>query len=127
MNVSINEQAKTLQLWIFTDKEAVTPRYGPKSFDIESQINTFVKVVSQENKNDANTLLVYQQTFFNSGVFESKKTSTYKLNIPENGVYLFLIEGEIEVNNQTLSPKDAIGITNFNEFDIVVKQKSKYF
>ncbi|MET0759152.1 MAG: hypothetical protein ABWZ56_01940 [Flavobacterium sp.] len=44
-----------------------------------------------------------------------------------NGVYLFLIEEEIEVNNQTLSPKDVIGITDFNQFDLVVKQNQKYF
>jgi len=31
----------------------------------------------------------------------------------------------IDVNYQTLSPKDAIGITDFNQFDLVVKQKSK--
>lgn len=49
-------QAKTLQLWIFPDKEDITPRYGPKSFDIESQINTFVNVISPEDKNDGNAL-----------------------------------------------------------------------
>jgi hypothetical protein len=36
-----------------------------------------------------------------------------------------LIEGEIEVNNQTLNERDAIGIVDFKQFEIVVKQKSK--
>jgi hypothetical protein len=36
-----------------------------------------------------------------------------------------LIEGEIEVNNQTLNERDAIGIVDFEQFEIVVKQKSK--
>ena len=55
---------KTLQLSIFSDKEHVTPRYDKKSFDIESQINTFVNVISPHDKNDENALWVYQQTFF---------------------------------------------------------------
>jgi redox-sensitive bicupin YhaK (pirin superfamily) len=125
MNASLTAQAKTLQIWIFPNREDVTPRYDQKSFDIENQINTFVNVVSPEDKNDGNALWVHQQTFFSLGIFESGKTTTYKVNIPENGVYLFLIEGEIEVDNQTLNARDAMGITNFNQFDIVVKQKSK--
>ena len=125
MNASMKDQAKTLQLWVFPNRENVIPRYDQKSFDIENQINTFVNIVAPKDKNKGNALWVYQDTFFNLGIFESGTTTTYHLNIPENGVYLFLIEGEINVDNQTLSPKDALGITGFNAFDIVVKQKSK--
>ena len=125
MNASMKDQAKTLQLWVFPNRENVIPRYDQKSFDIENQINTFVNIVAPKDKNEGDALWVYQDTFFNLGIFESGITTNYQLNIPENGVYLFLIEGEINVDNQTLSPKDALGITNFNAFDIVVKQKSK--
>jgi hypothetical protein len=83
MNASATEQAKTLQLWIFSEKENVTPRYDQKSFDIESQINTFVTVVSPYDKNDKNALWVYQQTFLNLGIFESGTTTTYQVNIPK--------------------------------------------
>ena len=50
--LSPTEEAKTLQLWVFPDKEEVTPRYEQKSFDIENQINTFVNIVSPKNKNE---------------------------------------------------------------------------
>ena len=125
MNASSTAQAKILQLWVFPDKKDITPRYDQKSFDIENQINTFVNIVSPEDKNNGNALWVHQQTFFNLGIFESGKIATYKVNIPKNGVYLFLIEGKIEVDNQTLNTRDAMGVTDFNQFDIVVKQKSK--
>jgi redox-sensitive bicupin YhaK (pirin superfamily) len=59
------------------------------------------------------------------GIFDSETTTTYQVNIPKNGVYLFLIEGEIEVNNQTLNERDAIGIVDFKQFEIIIKQKSK--
>ena len=125
MNASQNEQAKTLQLWIFPDKEDVTPRYDQKSFDIENQINTFVNIVSPKDKNDGNALWVHQQTFFNLGIFEKDTTITYKINIPENGVYLFLIEGEIEVDNQILKQRDAMGIIDFDQFEIKINSKAK--
>ncbi|HSN47495.1 MAG TPA: pirin family protein [Flavobacterium sp.] len=125
MNASQKEQAKTLQLWIFPDKEDVTPRYDQKSFDIENQINTFVNIVCPKEKNDGNALWVHQQTFFNLGIFEKDTTITYKINIPENGVYLFLIEGEIEVDSQILKQRDAMGIIDFDQFEIKINSKAK--
>ena len=125
MNASQNELSKTLQLWVFPDKEDVTPRYDQKSFDIENQINKFVTIVSPKDKNDGNALWVYQQTFFNLGIFEKDTSITYKVNIPENGVYLFLIEGEIEVDNQILKTRDAMGIIDFEQFEIKINSKSK--
>ena len=125
MNASQNEQAKTLQLWVFPDKEDVTPRYDQKSFDIENQINTFVNIVSPKDKNDGNALWVHQQTFFNLGIFEKNTSITYKINIPENGVYLFLIEGEIEVDNQILKQRDAMGIIDIDLFEIKINLKAK--
>ena len=125
MNASQNDTAKTLQLWVFPDKEGVTPRYEQKSFDIENQINTFVNIVSPKDKNNGNALWVYQQTFFNLGVFDKDTTITYTVNIPENGVYLFLIEGQIEVDNQILNVRDAMGLIDFKQFEIKTNSKSK--
>ncbi len=125
MNASQNEQAKTLQLWVFPDKEDVKPRYDQKSFDIENQINTFVNIVSPKDKNDGNALWVHQQTFFNLGIFEKNTSITYTINIPENGVYLFLIEGEIEVDNQILKQRDAMGIIDIDLFEIKINLKAK--
>jgi redox-sensitive bicupin YhaK (pirin superfamily) len=125
MNASQKDSAKTLQLWVFPDKEDVTPRYDQKSFDIENQINTFVNIVSPKDNNDGNALWVYQKTFFYLGIFASNTTTTYEVKIPQNGVYLFLLEGEIEVNNQTLKARDAMGITDFDQFEIKIKTQSK--
>lgn len=125
MNASQKDNAKTLQLWVFPDKEEVTPRYDQKSFDIENQINTFVNIVSPKDSTNGNALWVYQKTFFYLGIFDSNTTTTYEVKIPQNGVYLFLIEGEIEVNNQILKARDAMGITDFNQFEIKIKTKSK--
>ncbi len=125
MNPSKIDPAKTLQLWVFPEIQNVTPRYDQKSFDLESKINTFVNVVSPSDKNDGNALWVYQQTFFNLGIFDENKTINYKINIPENGVYLFLIEGEIEIDNAVVTERDAIEITDCQDFEIKINKKSK--
>ena len=63
--------------------------------------------------------------FFNLGIFEKNTTATYTVNISKNGVYVFLIEGEIDVENTLLKAKDAIGITDFEKFRIKINSKSK--
>jgi quercetin 2,3-dioxygenase len=125
MNASQEVHAKTLQLWVFPDRKNVIPRYDQKSFDIENQINTFVNIVSPNDKNNGNALWIYQQTFFNLGIFEKNTSTVYKVNNAENGVYLFLIEGEIEVNNEILNTKDAMGIIDFKEFEIKINSRAK--
>lgn len=125
MNASKTEQAKTLQLWVFPEKQNVAPRYDQKKFDLESHRNHFVNVVSPSDKNDGNALWVYQQTFFNLGIFDAKNSVTYRIKIPGNGVYLFLLEGEIVIGGQTLQKRDAIGITGTDDFEIQINQESK--
>ncbi|MEC5164738.1 redox-sensitive bicupin YhaK (pirin superfamily) [Flavobacterium sp. PL11] len=125
MNASQDQKTKLLQLWVFPDRENVTPRYDQKSFDIDNQINTFVNIVSPNDMNDGNALWVYQKTFFHLGIFEINTQSNYKIKIPKNGVYLFLIEGEIAINNQVLKARDAMGITEFDTFEIKIIAKSK--
>ena len=59
------------------------------------------------------------------GIFEGNSSTTYRVQIPNNGVYLFLIAGEIEVNNQTLTERDAMGITDCDQFEIKINSQSK--
>ncbi|HEX9980698.1 MAG TPA: pirin family protein [Flavobacterium sp.] len=125
MNASHHDQAKTLQLWVFPEMQNVIPRYDQKLFDIENNINRFINVVMPHDKNDGNALWVYQQTWFSLGIFESGSNTRYKVNLPGNGVYLFLIEGEINVDGNSLLSRDAIGITDFDEFEISVNEKAK--
>ncbi len=125
MNASQTEQAKTLQLWIFPDKQNVTPRYDQKGFDLDANRNKLVPVVTPEDKTDGNALWIHQQAFLHLGVFDEGQTVAYSLKIPENGVYLFLIEGQLEINGETINERDAYGIVEFDSFEIKIKAPSK--
>jgi hypothetical protein len=125
MNASQTERAKTLQLWIFPDKQNVEPRYDQKGFNLEANRNKLVNVVSPEDKNDGNALWIHQQAFLHLGVFDAGQTFDYDLKIPENGLYLFLIEGELEINGETVKERDAYGAIEFNTLTIHTKSPSK--
>jgi quercetin 2,3-dioxygenase len=125
MNASQAEQAKTLQLWIFPEKEGVTPRYDQKGFDLEGQRNSLVTIVTPKDKNDGNALWIHQQAFLYLGVFDAGQTIDYKVNIQGNGVYVFLIEGQLEINGEAINQRDAYGVVESEHFDIQVKAPSK--
>ncbi len=125
MNASPTERAKTLQLWIFPDVQNVEPRYGQKSFAVEQQINTFVTVVTPKDHNDGQALWIHQQAFLSLGIFEAGQQIDYKCRIAGNGLYLFLIEGQIGVDGKVLNKRDGMGITGFDTISIDIIAKAK--
>jgi len=125
MNASKNDRAKTLQLWIFPEIMNVTPRYSQKSFDIEGNRNKLVAVVSPEDKNDGRALWIHQQAFLHLGVFDAGQAIEYDVKIPGNGVYIFLIEGELEIDGQVVNERDAFGAVEFDTLPISTRTPSK--
>jgi quercetin 2,3-dioxygenase len=125
MNASQTERAKTLQLWIFPDKQNVTPRYDQKNFDLESHKNTLVNIVAPEEKADNGALWIHQDAYLHLGVFDEGKAIDYHLKSDGNGVYLFLIEGQLEINDETVNERDAYGIVEFDTFSFTTKASSK--
>jgi redox-sensitive bicupin YhaK (pirin superfamily) len=125
MNASKEDKAKTLQLWIFPDKQDVTPRYDQKAFDLEKNLNKLVNIVSPQDGNDGHALWIHQQAFLHLGVFNEGQTTVYDVKIEGNGAYVFLIEGQIEINGEMVNERDAYGVIDFDRFEIKTKAKSK--
>ncbi len=125
MNASQTDRAKTLQLWVFPDTKNVEPRYGQKSFEIESNINRFVTVVTPRDHNDGQALWIHQDAFFSLGIFEAGQQTDYQVKLPGNGLYLFLIEGQISADGKILNARDALGVTEFSTLAIDVIAKAK--
>lgn len=124
-NANADADLKLLQIWVFPEKQGVEPRYDQKKFELIAKKNTFVNVVCPMDKMVDGALWVYQQTYFNLGVFDAETLVNYKLKIAANGIFLFVIEGKIEFNNQVLNRRDAMEITDCESIDINVKSESK--
>ena len=107
-NASKVDEVNFLQIWILPDERNIEPRYAQKEFPLSSQRNKLVNVVSPENPD---ALWINQQAWFYLGEFDKDKEIEYELNKAGNGVYLFVIEGEIEVADQKLGKRDGMGIT----------------
>jgi redox-sensitive bicupin YhaK (pirin superfamily) len=121
-NGSKTEEVNLLQIWVFPKERNIQPRYDQKSFETADAKNTFKTVVSPESGSDA--MWINQDAFFSKGEFEAGKSVSYIIKHPGNGAYVYIIEGEVKLADETLGRRDAIGIFDTEEFEISVTKDS---
>ena len=107
-NKNSNKPAKFLQIWLFPNKRNVAPRYDQVKFDAEQSHNKLQQILSPNPGDEG--VWIYQDAWFHKGSFDKGVSVTYPLKKAGNGVYIFVIEGDIEVNGQSLNRRDGYGI-----------------
>ncbi|MFY7860797.1 MAG: pirin family protein [Chitinophagales bacterium] len=115
-NHNKDQSLQLLQIWIFPNKQNVTPRYDQLALDPTSKQNQFTQILSPD-PNDAG-VWIHQNAWFHLGQFDKDKTSKYQLKDKSNGIYAFVIKGKFAVENQDLSTRDAIGIWNQDQISV---------
>ena len=101
-----NEKSKTskfLQIWIEPKIPNIKPRYDQKHFDIKE--NQLIEIVG--NNNDS--LKINQETKLFIGKYISGKKLQHNI-LKGFAAFIFVISGEIRVNEHFLETRDAIGI-----------------
>ncbi len=122
-NKSKDEPVKFLQIWIFPNKKNVRPRYDQISIGDMATKNSLYQIVSPNPTDEG--VWIHQDAWFHMGNYESGTIDTYTLKKENNGVYIFLLEGEIEVNDQSLTKRDGFGIWDTNTFTIKATTAAK--
>lgn len=121
-NHSKTEDVNLFQIWIFTNQKNVAPRYDQKTFLPDERQNKFQTVVKPHG-NDG--LWIYQNAFISLGNFDENTNTTYSINSKGNGVYVMVVDGEIEIDGNTLNKRDAIGIWDTDIINISTKTKTE--
>jgi len=123
-NDSKTEEVNFLQLWIVPEEQNVTPNYEQKLFDVQGRVNKFQTLVSPQDNLVEGSLGIHQQASILTGSFDKGKESSYTIN-KGKGVYVFLLEGEIEVSGETLYKRDALGVWDTDSIIIKSQENSE--
>ncbi len=123
MNGSVTEAVKFLQIWIIPNKMNITPRYGQMEYAVnDNEIKTLIQPTTAEG-----TLRLQQNAWFKMAKFDSDKETTITVEDPKNnGIYIFLLNGSIEVDGNSLQTRDAIGIWDTDKVSIKTNDKSEF-
>ncbi|MFN8673505.1 MAG: pirin family protein [Candidatus Sericytochromatia bacterium] len=114
-NHSKTDLVNFLQIWVLPKELGIKPRYGQKKFDLSR--NKFNLVVTPD-KNSEEAVWINQDAYFYLAKTDENNTLEYTLNNKNHGLYIFLIDGEIEISDEKLSKRDAIGISDLENISI---------
>lgn len=107
---------KFLQIWVFPKVEDIQPRYEQKTFNPADRVNQIQEVISPVK--GSNGLWINQDAWFHLGNLKSGFNTTYMLKQKGSGVYVFVLEGDVTVNNQKLNKRDGFGMWDTDSFEI---------
>jgi len=120
-NHSKTEDLELFQIWIEPSVHHITPRHDKRSFDLKE--NNLYLVVS--GKKNPNYLFINQKANILFGKFTKGKKTNYKIT-KGNGVFIFVIEGRIEIKGDQLEKRDSIEISDTSTANINALEDS-YF
>ena len=122
-NANKGDYCKLLQIWLFPSKRNVTPRYDQIAISSLAKENSLYQVLSPNKDDDG--VWIHQNAWFNIGEYGKQTTETYPLHKKENGVYLFVIEGKLNIDNHSLEKRDGYGVWHTDEIEFTAEKSSK--
>ncbi len=125
VNNSSSEDVQLLQIWVYPYEKGVEPRYDQKKTGADEKKNSLINIIRPKGAGDEEVIWIHQNAWFFLGNYDSNIDENYKTKSIDNGVYLFVIEGEISVDNHLLNKRDAIAIINANEINLKINKGSK--
>lgn len=122
-NKNNDKEVKFLQIWIVPNKENVDPKFDQISIrDLEKE-NAFYQILSPNKDDDG--VWIHQEAWFHIGKFDNDKEAVYNIKKKGNGVYAFVLEGEVEIESQKLEKRDGFGVWEVESVNIKSISKSK--
>lgn len=123
MNMDPDNPVNFLQLWIMPEEENIVPRYNQRTFSEEEFDNRFCTIVSNEPQHDA--LWINQNAKLMMGTFTKPKNYVYRMKSNNHGLYIFMIEGSLNIGETHLQRRDGLGIFKTDSVLIDIHQEAK--
>jgi redox-sensitive bicupin YhaK (pirin superfamily) len=115
-NASETEPVNFLQIWVLPKRRDIEPRYHEQEFPAADREGRFQVVVAPSS--EGGDMWINQDAWFSLGNFSAESRATYRLNADGNGIYVFVLEGTVDVAGESLDRRDGVGITDSDEIEI---------
>ena len=122
-NKNKDKETRFLQIWVIPNKSNVTPRYDQLSIAEIAKPDELSQILSP-NPNDQG-VWIHQRAWFHIGELSTGWKGNYNLKEETNGVYFFVIEGEVTIAGQALSRRDGLGVSETQEIAITATSDAR--
>jgi redox-sensitive bicupin YhaK (pirin superfamily) len=121
-NSSENETVKLLQMWVLPERSGLKPSYEQKQFIAEQRTGALLPIASGQDAPGA--VKIHQDvTFYVSRLREGDRV-THELK-PGRRAFLYVIGGEITLNEERLSAGDQARVTDVTKLEIAGARESE--
>ena len=118
------EEVNFLQIWIEPKLQNINPRYQNRTFPKADRMDKLQTIVS--NEEGMGHCWINQNAKLSLGYFQKNETINYQFNPVNKCVFVFCINGNIDIADKSLSARDAIGIWDTNEIKINCEAGSEF-
>jgi len=123
-NKNQEAEVKFLQIWVFPNKQNVTPRYDQITLNLEDRKNKLQQILSP-NVDDAG-VWIHQDAWFHLADFDKGTSTTYQFKKSGNGLYIFNLKGDLIVNEQLINTRDGLGIWDTDSITITAESDAEF-
>ena len=123
-NKNKDKAVKFLQIWVFPNKKNVTPRYDQITLKLEDRHNKLQQILSPNTDDEG--VWIHQNAWFHLGKFDKGISTDYSIKGKGNGVYIFNLNGTLEVNGQQVETRDGFGIWDTDKINIKATTDSEF-
>ena len=106
-NEQEHEDVELFQIWIQPSVMGIVPRYAQKTFSFANVEEGMLQLVEPTGKEG---LAINQNAYITYTALIPGTPAEYQLHEKDNGVYIFIIEGEANIAGEELKRRDAIGV-----------------
>jgi len=124
-NDSKTDAVNFLQLWIIPEEMSVEPHYEQRVFPSEGNKNQLQTVVAPKDKIVDDALPISQQAYIYRANLDADRIIDLSLKSIKNGLYIFVVDGSVDVANNQIESRDAIGVYDTEGISIKAKNKSE--
>lgn len=115
-NKNQDKDVKFLQIWVFPNERNVTPRYDQITLQNGKLKNRLFQILSPHTEDEG--VWIHQHAWFHLGNLDKGTDLTYDLKDASNGVYAFVIKGDVTIAGQPLNQRDGFGVWDTASIDI---------
>ena len=115
-NRNKEQLVKFLQIWVFPNKRDVAPRYDQITLDAAKRHNKLQQILSPNPEDEG--VWIHQNAWFHLGTFDKDARTIYELKDKRNGVYVFVLSGDVTVNGIALNQRDGLGVQDASSLNL---------
>lgn len=115
-NKNKDKKVNFLQIWVFPKVRNIEPRYDQITFKPEDRVNKLQQIVSPSKTDEG--VWINQDAWFHLGNLKQGFKTDYTMKRKSNGVYAFVISGDVTINGQGLNKRDGFGVWDVDTLSI---------